>query len=111
CCSYSPEILAVTDHDGVDVGRAVGQPREAIGAAGSASPQVGVGGREEDAVGTGQSYLRRSQMPPDASVMSAWEGPWLCSLRYSSALLPKSFERPGPQSVSPATTCSGVAVV
>src|SRR5260221_6656592 len=64
-----------------------------IGAAGSASPQVGVGGREEDAVGTGQSYLRRSQMPPDGSVMSAWEEPWLCTLRYSAALLPASFGR------------------
>jgi hypothetical protein len=32
-------------------------------------------------------------------------------LRYSSALLPKSFERPGPKSVSPATNCSGVEVV
>jgi len=32
-------------------------------------------------------------------------------LRYSSALLPKSFERPGPKSVSPATNCSGVDVV
>jgi hypothetical protein len=32
-------------------------------------------------------------------------------LRYLSALLPKSFERPGPKSVSPATYCSGVAVV
>jgi hypothetical protein len=32
-------------------------------------------------------------------------------LRYSSALLPKRFERPGPKSVSPATYCSGVEVV
>jgi hypothetical protein len=32
-------------------------------------------------------------------------------LKYSSALLPKSFERSGPKSVSPATNCSGVAVV
>jgi hypothetical protein len=32
-------------------------------------------------------------------------------LRYSSALLPKSFERPGPKSMSPAMYCSGVKVV
>src|SRR5260370_24985941 len=50
-------------------------------------------------------------MPPEPSVTSACEGPRLCTLRYSSALLPKSFERPGPKSVSPATYCSGVEVV
>src|SRR5260370_41617900 len=50
-------------------------------------------------------------MPPEPSVTSACEGPRLCTLRYSSALLPKSFERPGPKSVSPATYCSGIEVV
>src|SRR5258705_12504152 len=50
-------------------------------------------------------------MPPEPSVTSACDGPRLCTLRYSSALLPKSFERPGPKSVSPATYCSGVEVV
>src|SRR5271167_4101508 len=50
-------------------------------------------------------------MPPEPSVTSACEGPRSCTLRYSSALLPKSFERPGPKSVSPATYCSGVKVV
>src|SRR5260370_40987839 len=50
-------------------------------------------------------------MPPEPSVTSACEGPRLCTLRYLSALLPKSFERPGPKSVSPATYCSGVEVV
>src|ERR1700687_1911063 len=50
-------------------------------------------------------------MPPEPSVTSASERPLPCTLRYSSALLPKSFERPGPKSVSPATYCSGVEVV
>src|SRR6516225_8104280 len=50
-------------------------------------------------------------MPPEPSVTSACEGPRSCTLRYSSELLPKSFERPGPKSVSPATYCSGVEVV
>src|SRR2546430_9403890 len=50
-------------------------------------------------------------MPAEPSVTSASPGPWLCTLRYLSALLPNSFERPGPKSVSPATNCSGVAVV
>src|SRR5882672_11698108 len=50
-------------------------------------------------------------MPPEPSVTSACEGPRFCTLRYSSALLPKSFERPGPKAVSPATYCSGVEVV
>src|ERR1700682_2018010 len=50
-------------------------------------------------------------MPPEPSVTSACEGPRSCTLRYSLALLPKSFERPGPKSVSPATYCSGVEVV
>src|SRR5882672_9848771 len=50
-------------------------------------------------------------MPPEPSVTSASAGPRLCTLRYSSALLPKGFERPGPKSVSPATYCSGVEVV
>src|SRR2546429_2238148 len=50
-------------------------------------------------------------MPLAPSVTSACEGPRSCTLRYSSALLPKSFERPGPKSVSPATYCSGVEVV
>src|SRR5262249_42979826 len=52
-----------------------------------------------------------SQMPPEPSVTSASLGPRLCTLRYSSALLPNSFERPGPKSVSPARNCSGVEVV
>src|SRR5436309_13285377 len=50
-------------------------------------------------------------MPREPSVTSACEGPRLCTFRYSSALLPKSFERPGPKSVSPATYCLGVEVV
>src|SRR6516164_4951017 len=50
-------------------------------------------------------------MPAEPSVTSACDGPRLCTFRYSSALLPKSFERPGPKSVSPATYCSGVNVV
>src|SRR5271154_4691331 len=50
-------------------------------------------------------------MPPEPSVTSACKGPRLCTLRYSSALLPNSFERPGPKSVSPAIYCSGVEVV
>jgi hypothetical protein len=32
-------------------------------------------------------------------------------LEVLSALLPKSFERPGPKSVSPAMNCSGVEVI
>src|SRR5678816_4178615 len=50
-------------------------------------------------------------MPLEPSVTSASLAPRLCTLRYSSALLPKSFERPGPKSVSPAMNCSGVEVV
>src|SRR6185295_14938273 len=50
-------------------------------------------------------------MPPEPSVTSASEGPRWCTLRYSSALLPKSFERPDPKSVSPTINCSGVEVV
>src|SRR5215470_18061041 len=61
--------------------------------------------------GSDQSYRRRSQTPFEPSVTSAWVGPWLCTLRYPSALLGNSFLRPGPKSVSPARNCSGVAVV
>src|SRR5262245_38273246 len=50
-------------------------------------------------------------MPPEPSVTSAHREPFSCTFRYSSALLPKSFERPGPKSVSPAMNCSGVEVV
>src|SRR4029453_3574609 len=50
-------------------------------------------------------------MPPEPSVTSASREPLLGTFRYPSALLPKSFERPGPKSVSPAMNCSGVAVV
>src|SRR6478672_530507 len=50
-------------------------------------------------------------MPCEPSVTSAWPGLRLCTLRSASELLPKSSERPGPKSVSPATYCSGVAVV
>ena len=38
-------------------------------------------------------------------------GPLWCTLRYESALFAKTFERPGPKSVSPAMNCSGVDVV
>ncbi len=66
--------------------------------AGRASPQVGVGRREDDAVRIRPVVV---QAFPDAAR----------AFRDSSALLPKSFERPGPKSVSPATYCSGVEVV
>src|SRR5262249_11349250 len=49
--------------------------------------------------------------PAEPSVTSACEAPRLWTLRYPSALLPKSFERPGPKSVSPAMYCPGVKVV
>src|SRR2546421_1256125 len=47
----SLEVLAVADHDEVDVGRAVGTPREVVSVARIASPRVGVGGLEDDVVG------------------------------------------------------------
>src|SRR5215467_4983328 len=50
-------------------------------------------------------------MPPEPSVTSACEPLCKCTLRYSSALLPKSFARPGPKSVSPAMYCSAVKIV
>src|SRR5215813_15432211 len=50
-------------------------------------------------------------MQPEPSVTSACEPLCECTLRYSSVLLPKSFARPGPKSVSPAMYCSGVKVV
>src|SRR5215470_12719795 len=56
-------------------------------------------------LGSDQSYCRRSQIPFEPSVTSAWEGPRLCTLRYPSALLLKSCERSGPKSVSAATNC------
>src|SRR5436190_5365877 len=51
-------------------------------------------------------------MPLEPSVTSASFGRRRCTVRYSSALLPKSFERPGPpKSASAATNSSGVEVV
>src|SRR6476661_5811379 len=50
-------------------------------------------------------------MPFEPSVTSASPGPWWCTLRYLSALLPKISARPGPKSVRAATNCSGVEVV
>ena len=38
-------------------------------------------------------------------------GALVMHLEVLVALLPKSFERPGPKSVSAATNCSGVAMV
>src|SRR6266550_3074070 len=43
------------------------------------------------------------------SRQSATRSSW--TLRYSSALFPKTFKRPGPKSVSPAIYCSGVKVL
>jgi hypothetical protein len=37
-------------------------------------------------------------------------GPGCCTLSYESALLRKSFPRPGPKSVGPAMNCAGVEV-
>src|SRR5262249_54755618 len=50
-------------------------------------------------------------MPPEPSVTSACVPLCECTFMYSSVLLPKSFPRPGPKSVSPAMYCSGVKVV
>src|SRR5215469_13408533 len=50
-------------------------------------------------------------MPLEPSVTSASPGPWPCTLRYLSAVLPQTLERPGPKSVSAATNCSGVDFV
>jgi hypothetical protein len=85
--------------------------RESIGVVGRASPHVGVGRREHDVVGIGPVVVQAFPNATRASVTSASVRPTLCTLRYSSALLPKSFERPGPKSVSPAMYCSGVRVV
>ena len=79
--------------------------------AGGASPRVGVGRGEDNVVGIGPVVVQAFPDAAEPSVTSACEGPRLCTLRYSSALLPKSFERPGPKSVSPAMYCSGVEVV
>ena len=76
-----------------------------------ATPHIKVGRCEDDAVGIGPVVLPALQIPPEPSVTSACDPPRRCTLRYASALLPKSFQRPGPKSVSPATYCSGVAVV
>lgn len=47
----SSNVLAVTDHGGVDVGRPAGPAGEGVGVgvAGVSAPQVGVGGRHDDA--------------------------------------------------------------
>src|SRR5215467_7702848 len=50
-------------------------------------------------------------MPPEPSVTSACQPLCECTLRYSSALLAKSFARPGPKSVSPATYSAGAKLV
>src|SRR6516165_7517087 len=50
-------------------------------------------------------------MPLEPSVTSASPGPWPCTLRYLSAVLPQTLERPSPKSVSAATNCSGVDFV
>src|SRR3981189_172632 len=50
-------------------------------------------------------------MPPEPSVTSACQKPRRCTLRYSSAELPKSLERPGPKSTRPAMYCPGVKLV
>ena len=53
---------------------------------------------------------RRLAVATDA-LPSVTDRPRRAAARGSSALLPKSFARPGPKSVSPATNCSGVEVV
>src|SRR5437868_8128580 len=60
----SLEVLAVADHDEVDVGRAVGTPREVVSVTRIASPRVGVGGLEDDVVGIGPVVV---QTFPDAA--------------------------------------------
>ncbi len=47
----SLEVLTVSYDDHVNVGRAVGPTREGVGVARRASPSVGIGRREHDAVG------------------------------------------------------------
>ena len=107
----SLEVLALANDDHVNVGRAVGPTREGVGVTRRASPSVGVGRREDDAVGIGPVVV---QALPDAARAFRNVGlraAPIVTFRYSSALLPNSFERPGPKSVSPATYCSGVKMV
>jgi hypothetical protein len=60
----SLEVLAVAYDDHVNVGRAVGLTREGVGVARCASPNVGVGRREDDAIGIGPVVV---QAFPDAA--------------------------------------------
>src|SRR6202171_6772006 len=59
-----PEILAITHDDDGDVGPAVGTTREGVGVTRRASPHIGVGCREDDAVGIGPVVV---QAFPDAA--------------------------------------------
>src|SRR3984893_4500835 len=58
------EVLAIAYDDHVNVGRTVGLTREGVGVARRASPHVGVGRLEDDAVGIGPVVV---QAFPDAA--------------------------------------------
>ena len=70
----------------------------------------------DDSAGDGHASRKEhahvhDQHPPDDHFDALGHiglfGALMMHFRYSSALLPKSLERPGPKSVSPATNCSG----
>ena len=84
----SLEVLAFAYDDYVYVGQTIGTTREGVGVARRASPGVGVGGGEDNAVGIGPVVV---QAFPDAARDFrdvGLRGPRSCTLRYSSALLP-----------------------
>src|SRR4030095_6147465 len=60
----SPDVLAVANHDGVQVGLSVGPTRKSVDVAGTTAPEVGVGCRHDDTVGIGPVVV---QAFPDAA--------------------------------------------
>jgi len=59
-------------------------------------PRIGVGGREDDAVGIGPVVVQAFPDPPEPSVTSACEGPRR-ALRYSLVgAVAKELRAPGP---------------
>ena len=57
------KVLAIAYDDHVDVGRAVGLTSKRVSVARSASPQVGVGRREDNAVGVGPVVMEALPNP------------------------------------------------
>src|SRR5712664_117653 len=91
------KVLAVAHDDDVDVGRAIGPTREGVSVARSASPYIGVGRRQDDAVGVRPVVVQAFPDAPRAFCNVGLQGAELMHLEILLGGITKEFGATSPE--------------